>query len=258
MENKFIDKIYSRFVVPRKSNIIYRQYLSFKDLYFRLYEYLIAKGISRNITKNLNKDLLTVVVVSAGRKQYLKKTLRSLKEKLIYDKKKILWYIIDDCPEDKETRDYIKSLNFDLVLFNKKNRGIGYSLNKIYQNVRTKYVFLCEDDWEFLRPIPIKKMMQLLEKDSSLGQIVLGWELYWKFNLKGNKDYAIFADCFSRNPNLLKQEVFVKNFPVPFKNSETEYTKKVRDSGFKTGVLGYKKKEVFVRHLGLLRKVVKY
>ncbi|MCP6726790.1 MAG: glycosyltransferase family 2 protein [Patescibacteria group bacterium] len=225
--------------------------------YFELYS--LRKSLKSKLSgKKLKNNEVTIIITSAGRKEYLQKTIESLRKYFQYDDKKTKWFIIDDYPESQETRSYIENLKgFDLKLLNTKNRGLGYSLNRIYSEVESEFVFHCEDDWEFLRPIPIMKMMTLLRQDSTLGQILAYREPINQREYVGAKEkdkgYAEYNRIFAFNPYLTKMELFLRFYPFALYFTAYEYALKVRKGGYKSGIIGYHEAP-YVRHLGAHRR----
>ena len=47
------------------------------------------------------------------------------------------------------------------------------SIDKAYKEVKTEYVFHCEDDWEFLREGFIEKSMEMLKEDPKIAVVGL-------------------------------------------------------------------------------------
>lgn len=232
--------------------------------YFNYYQ--TKKDLSLKLNgKQLKKDAVTIVIMSAGRKEYLQQTIESLKEHFIYDQDKTFWYIIDDFPDSFETREYIESQPiFDLKIFNPVNIGLGYSLNRIYSEISTEFVFHCEDDWLFLWDVPVSRMIQLLRENPNLRQLTLhSGKVKPKFEHKvklTNKDFAeTHFKTFTFNPHLALTNIFIQNQPFPLMYSELEYTLKLERAGYSvSGIIDYGSEIIYVQHLGLQRKAVKY
>jgi hypothetical protein len=201
---------------------------------------------------NFKKKHLTVVITSCGRVDYLKKTINSLKKNIIYDKDKIHWMIIEDNLSNIETKNYIKELRgFDKKIINKKNLGQYISINKIYSEVRTEYIFHSEDDWLYIKKIPIEKMIQTLEKNK-LRQLLLnrGGNCYDNNKIKNKRDYGEIDYIFSMNPHLTKISIFLSNYPIPLFYGESRYSYKLYKKGFKKGgIFGYNK-DIYLKHIG--------
>lgn len=227
------------------------------------FDYYRIKNLNQEKLKDrkLKKGWVTIVFTSAGRKEYLEKTIESLRNNFVYDRNKVLWYIIDDYPDSPETREYIESLtDFDLKIFNPANLGWGRSLNKIYSEITTEFVFHAEDDWLFLKPVPVEQMMCALNKNPYWRQLLLFRTIDdydGKFKVVGN-GYAEYSHKFSFNAHMTKTEQFIKNQPFPLNYVEMEYTLKLERSGlFVAGMLGYGESP-YIEHLGITRKVANF
>jgi len=231
------------------------------------YKVLISKFIFEPITKfrikkvNELKDGITVVITSAGRKEYLVPTLESMRKHLKYDGK-IYWYIIDDLPDSKETREFIKNSNFDLTILNSKNKGLGYSLNKIYSEIKTKYVFHCEDDWLFMRDVPLNKTINLFEKNK-LSQLILNKKSFNERRIDpenkqiiNGKKFAIY-NGFSFNPHLTTINIFRKFMPFSYAYTEEVWSMKYRQNKLISGIY-FEDNNLFIKHLGVKKKAVRY
>ncbi len=211
-------------------------------------------------TRKFLKNHVSIVIQSAGRKEYLERTIEALRKYFDYDPAKTHWLIIDDYPVSKETRDYIKSLDFfDTLILNERNRGIGYSINRIFAEVKTEFVFYCQEDYEFLRPIHIEEMIKILRENSHLSQIMpIGNEKkrYTDFRQVSEK----YGECYSMFgfwPYLASMEFFVKVLPFPFYFTAPEFTFNVRRRGWKTyGVFGSPNDDPYVQHIGEERKIL--
>lgn len=212
----------------------------------------------KNFFSNFNsKQGITLIITSSGRKSYLERTIDSLKKNLPSEFK-IYWYIIDDYPKSKETQDYIKTKGFDKFFFNKKNKGLGYSLNRINSKIKTKYVFHCEDDWEFLKIIPLQRMIKILESNNSIGQVILNRVQPYKTEaIVVKEDYGVYDKTFSFNPHLTTFKIVNKCIPYTLKETERKTTDKMRVNNIKSVILGYKN-ESFVNHIGDEKIAIKY
>ncbi|WP_417855001.1 glycosyltransferase family A protein [Xanthomarina gelatinilytica] len=238
--------------------ILYKlKYFYKKYGYFIVFKAMLHKMVLKFKKEN---DGITVVITSAGRLEYLKKTIESLRNCVDSEQiNKIYWYIIDDNPTSIKTRDYIKSLNFDLVLLNKKNKGLGYSLNKIYSKVKTKFIFHCEDDWLFNENLPLNDMIVLLENNKHIAQALLNRDMPYKekaIEISGKK-YAQYDKTHSFNPHLTTKKVGLTCLPFPMHNTEREITNRLRKKGLTTAILGYDKIN-YVTHIGIEKVVTKY
>ena len=120
--------------------------------------------------KIYKNNKVSVVITSCGRKKYLRKTIESFLKCNIYP---IFEYLIIEDSNDKETINYIKSLDiFSKIIFNKVNKGYCYSLNKIYRYIKGEYVFHLEDDWLFIKKGGfIEQCLDALKRFEDINQI---------------------------------------------------------------------------------------
>lgn len=121
-----------------------------------------------NVVKNnkiANTDEVTMVITSCNRAELLEKTLESFVKYNTYPIKET--FIIDDsgiqgCNE-KVVDKFKANLNIKTI-YNKQNLGQIQSIDKVYSYVTTKYIFHCEEDWEFLQPGFIEKSLCILNE----------------------------------------------------------------------------------------------
>lgn len=110
---------------------------------------------------------ITLVITSCGRLDLLEATLRS-------------FYSINSFPiaETLIIDDSGKPLNFDpikkiiknqhQIIQNNTNLGQIKSIDKVYSQVKSEFIFHCEDDWEFYQPGFIEKSLEILSKDEKI------------------------------------------------------------------------------------------
>ena len=105
-------------------------------------------------------------LTSCGRMDLLQQTVDSFIKFNEYPIKE--WLIIEDSC-DPEVWEQLKTINrtkwdsrFKLIL-NEENIGQNASIDKMYKTVSTKYIFHCEDDWEFYRGGFIEDSIKILE-----------------------------------------------------------------------------------------------
>ncbi|MFA0237744.1 glycosyltransferase family A protein [Vibrio sp. 10N.222.55.C7] len=104
---------------------------------------------------------ITLVITSCGRLDLLSKTIESLKsvDEFEFEEK----IIIDDSGKRNVGKEIIKKYSSDFkIIINKKNIGQIRSIDKAYSEVKTKYIFHCEDDWFFYRSGFIKDSIEIL------------------------------------------------------------------------------------------------
>jgi hypothetical protein len=110
------------------------------------------------------KNDVTLVITSCNRSFLLDKTLESFVKFNTYPINTCI--IIDDSgiPDCNETVVAKYSTYFNVnSLYNKTNIRQLPSIDKAYSYVKTKYIFHCEEDWEFLEPGFIEKSMNIFD-----------------------------------------------------------------------------------------------
>ncbi|OGI67953.1 hypothetical protein A2738_03850 [Candidatus Nomurabacteria bacterium RIFCSPHIGHO2_01_FULL_42_15] len=208
-------------------------------------------------TREFLKEHVSIVIQSAGRGEYLKRTIEALRKYFDYDPTKTHWLIIDDYPDSKETRDYIKSLDFfEKVILNEKNRGIGYSINRIFAGVHTEFIFYCQEDFEILQSVPIQRMIDILRGNSHLSQLMIKGTKEYVGALQTDRGYFEYYRMFGFWPYLASMNFLREHLPFPFYFTAPEFTFRLHKKGWSTaGVLGNKNDSPLVRHIGEERKV---
>jgi glycosyltransferase involved in cell wall biosynthesis len=123
----------------------------------------IIEVVKRNCIES--SDEVTMTITSCNRAHLLDKTLESFVKMNIYPIKET--YIIDDSGvigcNDAVGLKY-PQLNIRLI-YNAKNIGQVQSIEKMYSYVRTKWIFHCEEDWEFTKPGFIEKSKQVFDEN---------------------------------------------------------------------------------------------
>jgi len=111
-------------------------------------------------------DDVTLVITSCNREALLDKTLESFVKMNTYPV--ALTYIIDDSGvvgcNDYVVEKYKDVLNIRSI-YNPVNLGQVQSIDKVYSYVRTKWIFHCEEDWQFLQPGFIEKSMHVFAEN---------------------------------------------------------------------------------------------
>lgn len=128
----------------------------------RLYEQNKQIIHTVKMSKISNDESVTMLITSCNRPFLLEKTLESFVKYNTYPIVKTI--ILDDsgvinCNESAISK-YREKLNI-ISLYNKTNISQLRSIDKLYSYVSTKYVFHCEEDWEFLQPYFIEKSMAI-------------------------------------------------------------------------------------------------
>jgi Glycosyl transferase family 2 len=113
----------------------------------------------------------SVVVTSCGRFDLLRETLASLKAHL--EPAPDAWVIIEDSGDERvRAVDAELGLNAEIIL-NRPQLGQMKSIDKAYAQVKTPYVFHCEDDWEFFRDGFLAESFAILEARGDVSIVCL-------------------------------------------------------------------------------------
>jgi hypothetical protein len=118
---------------------------------------------------DMKNDDVTLVITSCNRSFLLDKTLESFIKYNTYPINKTI--IIDDsgiinCNENVIEK-YKEKLNI-ISLYNNTNISQLRSIDKVYSYITTKYIFHCEEDWEFLQKSFIEKSKYIFEYNKNV------------------------------------------------------------------------------------------
>ena len=219
----------------------------------------IIKKVKQKKIDELNDNDVTVVITSCNRPKLLEATLDSFFKYNTYPIKEII--IIDDSG-NKGVNDFVlsryKYVRFNL-LYNDTNIGQVKSIDIAYEYITTKYVFHCEEDWEFLKPHFIKESMKILQNDPKIFTVWLRphndlnnhpviysskISNYYRMDDKfsyyyKNKKYTWCGFTFNpglrRTSDVLKYHPYYKHCNIDMSRNEvTEYeiNEKYRDDGY--------------------------
>lgn len=121
----------------------------------------------------MSQSEVTFVLTSCGRLHLLRKTLHSF---LAHTDYPIARFIIIEDSGNEGAYKVVEELgiaNKTTILLNKERLGQMRSIDRAYAEVKTPYIFHCEDDWEFTQDTRIPVSIRLLEKDAQIIQIYL-------------------------------------------------------------------------------------
>lgn len=173
---------------------------------------------------NENNFTYAVVLTSCGRFDLLRKTVESFLQ--YADIPPTQFIIIEDSGDDK-VRDAVAGLEapFEFII-NRLHLGQAASIDTAYAQVKTSYIFHCEDDWEFFRTGFIAESLLLLEAFPKISGVMLrGYDEYNKLctlpmkELNGVRFFFAkpFGRCYfgcSYNPGLRRLADYKRVAPL--------------------------------------------
>ena len=145
-----------------------------KEREANLYQELLKKGLLFEDGVDYKTPEVTFCLTSCGRMDELEKTVDSFIKYNDYPIKN--WFIVEDSGDSKQ-HDILKKLNAEkwdsrfMLFLNNENIGQNASIDKMYKNVSTEYIFHCEEDWEFYRGGFIEDSMKVLETQPKVLQV---------------------------------------------------------------------------------------
>jgi hypothetical protein len=113
----------------------------------------------------------TFVLTACGRPDLLERAIDSF---LRYNSYPIVQYIVVEDSGDVSVNDHLKPKYAHLPITwieEPRNRGLMSCMDDAYSRVKTKYIFHCEDDWEFYRAGFIEQSRAILEKSPAVMQV---------------------------------------------------------------------------------------
>lgn len=217
---------------------------------------------------------VSVVITSCNRPHLLKNTLESF---LKFNTFPIEQFIIVEDSGMNNINDFVLDLldkKKTLLIYNETNIGQVKSIDKAYANVKTDYIFHCEEDWEFLDYGFIERSLQILNtdpkiftvwlrphNDTSLHPIIKTQDLGGFYKMDPNYSYiyknTIYTWCgFTFNPGLRRTSDCMLFYPYSnckktiYKSIVSEYDVNInyRELGFYAVITD--KIQGYVKHIG--------
>ncbi len=204
----------------------------------------------------------TCVLTSCNRFDLLEKTLTSFFKYIDIQPKE---FIIVEDSGNQEIHRILEKFDYPFhVIVNPKNLGQAKSIDIGYSQVKTPYIFHCEDDWEFYRTGFIAESLRILEhhKEVSLVQLrgraeqtklrdlpslKLNNSAY--FLAKKTTDKRYFS--YGYNPSLRRLEDYQRIAPLADIGGEREVSWIFKQLGFVTAHL----ENPAVKHIGEERHI---
>ena len=136
---------------------------------------MVCEGVMDNF------PILSIVLLTCERTELALRTIRGIKQNLIYPEKLIKWFVGDDGSSYAHSNALIQeivSLGMTLADYHNEkfmpgthfagktwNRALGLA------HQASDYVLLLEDDWELMRPIIVEPYIQLLSEREDVGMV---------------------------------------------------------------------------------------
>ena len=209
---------------------------------------------------------VSFVVTSCGRPDLLRRTVTSFLTHNSYPIAQSI--LIEDSASPGMARFIRRHLGevFDTVILNDPKLGQIRSIDRAYREVRTPYIFHCEDDWEFVRGGFIERSFEFLDQDPRIINV-------WLRGLHDTSGHRVEPEplvsgsgvpyhrmgldpqgtCqgFTFNPTLKRLSDYALVRPLETLGSEGAAAQRYRDLGFHAITLD----EVYVKHIGQGRHV---
>lgn len=211
-----------------------------------------------------NNIPVTVILTSCNRFDLLERTLESFFRINSYQNIRAFHVHNDDTKREDAEKFVLLADKFPQVTWHLSNRklGLSASLDYLLSKVKTKYVFTCEDDWEFLgNPNFIQDSLTIMEHYPNVKQVWIRDEKDHEHPLQQpasdiqgvaikqvTKGYKGHWGGFSFNPGLRRVDDIRQQFPHGF----SEYREEERCSRHaeKLGYLAVSLVNFSIRHIG--------
>jgi hypothetical protein len=123
---------------------------------------------------------ITMVVTSCDRHDLLKKTLESFYQTTDVEPQVLIVIEDSNAPMPDFLKDFVWRQRNLIWLTNETRCGQIYSIDRAYAEVKTDYIFHCEDDWEFvLRDNWMRESKEILDKYPTILQVSLRGDTGW-------------------------------------------------------------------------------
>lgn len=125
----------------------------------------------------MSKPKISVLLITYKRTEIALKTIRALKEHLIYPRELIHWHIADDGSSKEHIQSLVNEIEDYCSFSDAKRKGVGHSMNLgmaaclEYSN----YILWLEDDWQLTKPYNIDLHIKMLQEWPTVGMIRLGY-----------------------------------------------------------------------------------
>ena len=167
-----------------------------------------------------NRKLVTICTTLYNKAPYLKDWAESLAKQTYLNKMHIL--VVEDCSTDNSLellKKYVDEYHLPVeILQNKKNMGVIYSTQRIYENLKTKYFAILDADDYYFTPERIERGVKFLESHENYSCHVCN---YFKLFSDGRKATELPYPPPSNNLRNITYSSF-REFPI-FQASSTVF-----------------------------------
>ena len=203
---------------------------------------------------------ITFTLTACGRPDLLERTMDSFLEFNTYPINR--YKIVDDSTipgvNDKLIEKY-KNLGIEWT-HNAERKGQTISIDTIYDDIDTQYIFHCEDDWQFTKHSFIEKSIPILEENPKI--ILVALRAHNDTNGQSieyhNEDFDLMSlnfngiwHGFTFNPGLRRLSDYLLVKPYESVGWETELSIKYKELGYRAAIL----KDKHVEHIGWNRHI---
>ncbi len=158
----------------------------------------------------LNKiPLLTIIIPTYNRSNYLSKLLKNLEEQILGEEDKVKVLILDNCSTDStksEVEKFTKTNNYFHYIKNESNIGPDSNFLKGYKNVFSNYFWFIGDD-DLPRKGFIKLLINFLQNNSPS---LIYLQSFWDKNIETNQLEKLFnLEFYQYNLKLFAKKTHV-------------------------------------------------
>jgi len=191
--------------------------------------------------------VVTIAIITFSRTREIRRTIDALQTHLKYPPERLRWHIADDNSPGTYIADLLRDfpeLNFTYTVTNRK--GWGVNVNTALRQIKSNYVFLCEDDYLAHSPIDLTQGVRLMQLRPEVGLVRydglcghIGQSLrLCEAHPRGRLDYLIIEPelthghfTYSHRPHL-KHRRFHEYYGLyaerlPLADTEVEFAKRV-------------------------------
>lgn len=177
------------------------------------------------------------VIFSTNRLEYLLPNLRSQKN-LNFWNCEIDRIFIDDFPSTRNNnlvQGLVSLYGFNEIHFHNQNMGLSATWNEFWNLVKDRnydYIFHQEDDIEFLEPILITDLIEMLERDPQISQVQLARQAWYHHEtdpeaspsdlIYKNYRYTKGSLCFSPMASLYPLSIAQQNWREVYDHNPNE------------------------------------